>query len=167
MAESPARVALHQSAEISAKADEVWELICDWAGMMRWWPAAGAGGLPGAALVSCELVGQPGSVPRTRRMTLGNGTVAEETIIYQNDQARRITYVKSDDPSVSGYVATTYVDSHEGGGCSGHLVSMFDVSDPADRRAAAGRFEAVYAAMFSGYRRYRAPDSGGRGQARA
>ena len=158
MAESPARVALHQSAEISAKADEVWELICDWAGMMRWWPAAGAGGLPGAALVSCELVGQPGSVPRTRRMTLGNGTVAEETIVYQNDRARRLTYIKSDDPGVTGYVATTYVDSDEGGGCTVHVASMFDVSDPAAGAAAAGRFEAVYAAMFSGYRRYFARD---------
>ena len=161
------RVALHRSAEISAPASEVWELICDWAGMLRWWLTAEAGGLQGPALVSCDLIGQPGGVPRTRRMTLGNGTVAEETIIYQNDQARRITYVKSDDPSVSGYVATTYVDSHEGGGCSVHLVSMFDVSDPADRTAAAGRFEAVYAAMFSGYRRSLARDSGGRGQARA
>jgi uncharacterized protein YndB with AHSA1/START domain len=154
MAESPARVALHRSAEIPANADEVWELICDWAGMMRWWPAAEAGALPGPALVSCELVGRAGSVPRTRRMTLGNGTVAEETVVYQNDQARRLTYIKSDDRSVSGYVATTYVDSDEGGGCTVHVVSMFDVSDLAARAAAAGRFEAVYAAMFGGYRRY-------------
>jgi uncharacterized protein YndB with AHSA1/START domain len=156
--ESSSRVALHKSVEISAEANEVWELICDWAGMMRWWLTAEAGGLPGLALVSCDLIGQPGSVPRTRRMTLGNGTVAEETIVYQNDKARRLTYIKADDPSVSGYVATTYVDRREGGGCSVHLVSMFDVSDPADRTAAAGRFEAVYAAMFSGYRRYFARD---------
>ena len=158
MPESSARVALHKSVEIPAEANEVWELISDWAGMMRWWLPAEAGGLPGAALVSCELIGQPGAVPRTRRMTLGNGTVAEETIVYQNDQARRITYIKSDDPGVSGYVATTYVDSRARGGCTAHLVSMFDVSDPADRTAAAGRFEAVYAAMFSGYRRYFARD---------
>jgi hypothetical protein len=46
------------------------------------------------------------------------------------------------------------VDSREGGGCSVHLVSMFDGSDAADRPAGAGRFEAVYAAMFSGYQRY-------------
>jgi hypothetical protein len=146
-------VALQKSAEIPAPADEVWELITDWAGMLRWWLPAEEGGLQGPALVSCELIGQHGSVPRTRRMTLGNGTVAEETVFYQNDKTRRLSYTKSDDLSVTGYVASTYVDDL-GSGCTVHLVSVFDVSDPDDRAACAARFEAVYGAMFDGYRRF-------------
>ena len=30
------RVELHRSEEIPASADEVWALLTDWAGMMRW-----------------------------------------------------------------------------------------------------------------------------------
>jgi len=150
----PPRVALHRSAEIPASADEVWELISDWAGMRRWWLTAEEGGLQGPGLVSCELVGEHRAVPRMRRMTLGNGAVAEETIIYQNDKTRRISYTKADEPNITGYVATTYVDDLDSDSCTVHLVSMFDVDDPAYRVAAAARFEAVYAAMFNGYRRY-------------
>ena len=148
------RVALDRSVEIPAPAAQVWALISDWAGMLRWWLPAEEGGLRGPALVSCTLIGQPGSVPRTRRMTLANGTVADETIFYQNDQTRRIWYTKSDEPNLTGYVASTYVDELEDGGCTVHLCSRFDVNDPDQNKAAAARFDAVYAAMFDGYRRY-------------
>jgi uncharacterized protein YndB with AHSA1/START domain len=148
------RVTLHKSADIPAPPDEVWNLICDWAGMLRWWLTAEAGGAPGPALIRCELIGKRGSVPRTRRMTLGNGTVVDEQIFYQNDETKRIHYRKSDDRSVTGYVASTYVDETEGGYCTVHISSMFDARDPAGRAPAAARFEAVYAAMFDGYRRY-------------
>lgn len=148
------RVVLRRSVEIAAAADEVWELITDWAGMLRWWLTAEEGGLPGPGLVACELIGQPEAVPRTRRMTLGSGAVVDETIFYQNNPNRRIWYTKADDPIVTGYVATTYVDDQQDGGCTVHLVSMFDVKDPADHQAAAARFEAVYTAMFDGYQRY-------------
>jgi hypothetical protein len=131
------RVALHKSANIPAPPDEVWDLICDWAGMLRWWLTAEEGGLQGPALVTCELIGEHDSVPRTRRMTLGNGIVVDEQIFYQNDQTKRIYYRKSDDQNVTGYIAC-----------------MFDVRNAAGRAPAAARFEAVYAAMFEGFRRY-------------
>lgn len=133
---------------------QVWELICDWAGMLRWWLPPESGGLQGPALVSCELGGTPGSVPRTRRMTLSNGSVTEETIIYQNDKSRRIYYTKSDDQAVSGYLATTYVDDLCGTRCMLDVSSAFDVSDRLGRAAAGDRFGAVYLAMFEGYRRF-------------
>lgn len=147
-------MALHKSANIPAPPDEVWDLICDWAGMLRWWLTAEEGGLQGPALVTCELIGEHDSVPRTRRMTLGNGIVVDEQIFYQNDETQRIYYRKSDDQSLTGYIASTYVDEIEGGDCASHISCMFDVRDPADRAPAAARFEAVYAAMFEGYRRY-------------
>jgi hypothetical protein len=93
---------VHKSAEIPAPTEQVWDLICDWAGMLRWWLPAEKGGLRGPVLIGCELIGMPGSVPRTRRMTLSDGTVAEETIVYQNDETRRIHYTKSDDQAVTG-----------------------------------------------------------------
>jgi polyketide cyclase/dehydrase/lipid transport protein len=154
------RVAVRRSAEVPAPAEQVWDLICDWAGMLRWWIPAGNGGLQGPALISCELIGKPGSVPRTRRMTLSNGTVAEETVVYQNDDTRRIHYIKSDDRAVTGYLATTCVDDLEDGRCVVCISSVFDVSDAVGRTAAGARFEAVYAAMFDGYRRYLARSAG-------
>jgi hypothetical protein len=38
-----------------------------------------------------------------------------------------------------------------------HLCSRIDVSEPDQNKAAAARFDAVYAAMFDGYRRYFTP----------
>jgi hypothetical protein len=148
------RVTVHKWAEVSASAEQVWDLICDWAGMLRWWLPAEKGGLRGPALVGCELIGTPGSVPRTRRMTLSDATVAEETIVYQNDETRRIHYAKIDDQAVTGYLATTYVDDLGDTRCAVHISSAFDVSQPAGRATAVARFEAVYVAMFDGYSRY-------------
>jgi Polyketide cyclase / dehydrase and lipid transport len=148
------RITVHKSAEIPASAEQVWDLICDWAGMLRWWLPAGKGGLQGPALIGCELIGTPGSVPRTRRMTLSDGRMAEETIIYQNGETRRIHYTKSDDQAVTGYFATTYVDDLEDTRCALHISSVFDISNPAGHTTAAARYEAVYMAMFDGYSRY-------------
>lgn len=153
MPSSP-RVTVHRWAEVPAPAEQVWDLICDWAGMLRWWLPADQGGPQGPALIGCELIGEPASIPRTRRMILSSGTVAEETIIYQNDETRRIHYTKSDDQSVTGYLATTYVDDLEGTNCVVHISSQFDVTRPSDAVAAAARFEAIYLAMFDGYRRH-------------
>lgn len=80
--------------------------------------------------------------------------MAEETIVYQNDETRRIHYTKSDDQAVTGYLATTYVDDLEDTRCAVCISSVFDVSEAVGRTAAAARFEAVYVAMFDGYRRY-------------
>jgi hypothetical protein len=92
----PSRVELHKSADIPAPAGEVWSLLTDWAGMLRWRLNAEQGGVPGPALVKCELVGEHGAVPRARRMILNNGAVVEEQIFYQNDDTRRIYYSKSE-----------------------------------------------------------------------
>jgi hypothetical protein len=150
----PSRAALHETAVIPATAEQVWELICDWAGMLRWWLPAERGGLQGPTLVGCELLGAPTAVPRTRRMTLSSGIAVEETVVYQNDRTRRIHYVRPDDATATGYAATTYVDDLSGGGCLVHISSAFDVLYPDDGASSTARFRAVYAAMFRGYRDY-------------
>jgi hypothetical protein len=92
------RAELHKSAEISASAGEVWDLLTDWAGMLRLWLAPEQGGLPAPTLVSCELIGERGLVPRTRRMTLDNGVIVEEQVFYQDDNSR-LTLLQADRPA--------------------------------------------------------------------
>ena len=92
------RAEAHKSAEVPASAAEVWDLLTDWAGMLRWWLKAEQGGLSGPTLVKCDLIGQPAAVPRTRRMTLDNGIVVKEQIFQQDDEARRLYYSKTEPP---------------------------------------------------------------------
>jgi len=156
------RVELHRSADIPASASEVWSLLTDWAGMFRWRLTAEEGGAPGPALVACELIGEHGAVPRTRRMTLGNGAIVEEQISYQDDETRRIYYSKNATADVTGYIASAYVDEIDGENCTLHLSSRFDVSPEADLGATIARFEVIYEkAIFNGFRRYFAKDAGG------
>ena len=156
------RVELHKSADIPASASEVWNLLTDWAGMFRWRLTAEQGGAPGPALVGCELIGERGAVPRTRRMTLADGIIVEEQIFYQSDETRRIYYSKSATADVTGYIASAYVDEIDGEHCTLHLSSSFDVSPAADLAAIIARFEAIYEkAIFNGFRRYFAKDAAG------
>jgi hypothetical protein len=67
---------------------------------------------------------------------------------------KSIPRTRSDDQAVTGYLATTYVDGLNDTNCVVHISSLFDVPQPADRAVAAARFEAVYLAMFDGYRQY-------------
>ena len=148
------RVALHRSATVQAPADELWSLLTDWAGMERWHLTPEDGGLTGPTLTSCELVGAPHEVPRTRRMLLDNGAVIEERLWYQDDQARRMYYTKSPDSTSIGYAATTYVDALDAHTCVVHIASQFDVPAGVDASASAARYEAVYDAMCRGFQRY-------------
>jgi hypothetical protein len=150
------RAEVHKSAELAASADEVWDLLTDWAGMLRWWPTAEQGGPRGATLVACDLVGKHGAVPRTRRMTLDNGLVVEEQLFHQDDNSRRIYYSKTEPPGspISGYIATTYVEDIQGDKCTLHIASSFDVQSPADPKPAAARFEIIYQTIFRGFQNY-------------
>lgn len=152
----PSRMELHQSAEIPASASDVWGLLTDWAGMLRWWLPAEQGGLAGPTLVKCELIGEHGAVPRTRRMTLDSGAVVEERIFHQNDDTRRLNYSRSvpAGSDISGYIATTFVDEIGRDNCTMHILSSFDVLSQTDAAAAAERFEAVYRAIFNGFQKY-------------
>jgi hypothetical protein len=145
------RVELHKSAEIPAAAQEVWALLTDWAGMLRWSLSAKRGG-PLGTLVKCELIGEANQVPRTRRMILDSGVVVEEELFYQNDETKRLYYRKSDTSGTRGYIACSYVDTLDERKCRLHIMSWFDSEQEAS--AAASRFEAIYAGIFEGFRTY-------------
>jgi hypothetical protein len=159
----PSRVELRKSAEIPASASDVWNLLTDWAGMLRWWLTVEQGGLAGLTLVKCDLVGEHGAVPRTRRITLDSGAVVEEQIFYQNDETRRLYYSRSESAGseISGYIATTFVDEIETDRCTMHISSWFDVRSQVDAQAAADRFDAVYRAIFNGFQKYFSKDMSG------
>jgi Polyketide cyclase / dehydrase and lipid transport len=145
------RVELHKSDEIEAPAEEVWALLTDWAGMLRWSLSAKRGGSLGQ-LVKCELIGEADKVPRTRRMTLDSGAVVEEELIYQNDETRRVFYRKSDTFGTRGYIACSYVDQLTDRRSSLHILSWFDAEK--DASAAAARYEAIYQGIFDGFKAY-------------
>ncbi len=145
------RVELHRSAEIPASANEVWALLTDWAGMLRWSLSAKRGGILGS-LVRCELIGEADKVPRTRRMILGSGAAIEEELFYQNDETKRIYYRKTDTFGTRGYVASSYVDELDDRRSRLHILSWFDADEEAS--VAAARYEAIYGGIFEGFKAY-------------
>jgi len=145
------RVELHSSEEIPAAAEDVWALLTDWAGMMRWSLSARRAGALGT-MVKCELIGERDQLPRTRRMILDSGAAVEEELFYQNDDARRIYYRKDDAFGTFGYIACSYVDAIDARNCRLHIMSWFDFEG--DASAGAARFEAIYKGIFEGFRQY-------------
>lgn len=145
------RVELHKSAEIPASAGEVWALLTDWAGMLRWSLSAKREGALGS-LVRCELVGELGKVPRTRRMILSSGAMVEEELFYQNGDTKRICYRKTDTFGTKGYVASSYVDELDDRRSRLHILSWFDTEQEAS--AAAARYDAIYSGIFDGFKAY-------------
>ena len=145
------RVELHRSEEIPASADEVWALLTDWAGMMRWSLSAKREGALGS-LASCELIGEADKVPRTRRMILSSGATIEEELFYQNDETKRIYYRKTDTFGTRGYLASSYVDELADRRSRLHILSWFDAEQEA--AVAAARYEAIYGGIFEGFKAY-------------
>ncbi len=145
------RVELHKSEDIPTSAAEVWALLTDWAGMLRWSLSAKRGGALGL-LVGCELIGEAGKVPRKRRMILSSGATVEEELFYQNDEKKRLYYRKTDTFGTTGYIASSYVDELDERRSRLHILSWFD-SD-AEASAAAARYEAIYGGIFEGFKAY-------------
>jgi hypothetical protein len=145
------RVELHKSEEVPVSGDEVWALLIDWAGMLRWSLSAKRGG-PLALLVNCELIGEANKLPRTRRMILESGATVEEELFYQNDETRRLYYRKSAAFGTRGYIACNYVDELDDRRSRLHIFSWFDAEKEAS--AAAARYDAIYRGMFDGFKAY-------------
>ena len=139
------RVELHRSEEIPAPADEVWALLTDWAGMMRWSLSAKRGGALGT-LARCELIGEADKVPRTRRMIVSSGAAVEEQLFYQNDETKRIYYRKTDTFGTRGYIASSYVDELDDRRSRLHIQSAGSTPrrKQRSRQRATTRFTGVY-----------------------
>jgi hypothetical protein len=145
------RVELHKSEEIQAPAKEVWALLTDWAGMLRWSLSAKRPSALGL-LVRCELIGEASKIPRTRRTILSSGAAVEEELFYQNDETKRIYYRKTDTFGTKGYVASAYADELDDRRSRVHILSWFDAEEEAS--VAAARYDAIYGGIFEGFKAY-------------
>jgi hypothetical protein len=149
---------------IDAPAEEVWELLTDWAGILRWWVKPEEGGRPGPDIAKVELVGGVRDVPRTRVVYHVTGSIVDETLLFQNDETRRIYYTMQYRPNPGGavlrsefenYLATTTVDTLPTGQTLMTFRSEFDVVDPADLNLMRSIIERTYSdAILKGFRRY-------------
>lgn len=158
--ENPIRVAPSTSGEVDAPADEVWELLTDFGGVLRWWPQDE--GSP-VGIERVTLTGDHGTVPRTRDVVIAGGSVVE-TLLLEDDRAMRIYYTLEDEgmaaifgmPSTStfNYLATTTVDRLPGDRSRMSFSSTFDIPGDADPVVCRERIEATYNAILEGFSRY-------------
>jgi Polyketide cyclase / dehydrase and lipid transport len=149
---------------LDAPAEDVWELLTDWAGFNRWWVKPEDGGRPGPGVASVELIGNPADVPRTRVVRHVTGSAVDETLLHQNNETRRIYYNMVYRPNPGGavlrsefenYLATTTVDTLPTGQTLMTFKSEFDVVEPADLNLMISIIERTYTdAILQGFRRY-------------
>lgn len=149
---------------VDAPAEAVWELLTDWAGLLRWWVKPEEGGRPGPDIAHVELVGGSRDVPRTRVVHHVTGSKVDETLLFQNDETRRIYYTMQYRPNLGGavlrsefenYLATTTVDTLVNGQTLMTFRSEFDVVDPADLHLMRSVIERTYSdGILQGFRRY-------------
>ena len=149
---------------VDASPDEVWELLTDWAGFLKWWVKPADGGRPGPDIESVELVGDPKAVPRTRVVRHVTGSAVDETLLVQNDATRRIYYDMKFRPNPGGavlrsefesYLATTMVDALPTGQTLMTFKSEFDLVEGADMDLMRSIIERTYTdAILQGFRRY-------------
>ncbi|MET0544859.1 MAG: SRPBCC family protein [Caulobacterales bacterium] len=143
------RSAAHYEAIVDAPVEQVWALLTDWAGLLKWWPKSEAP----FVIVGSDLIGQHGEVPRGRRVTLDNGGGGVETLLLESAAAGRIYYDMVDGtiPGVFNYLATTTVDATEDGGSLMRFSSTFDVAPGIDPAILQGAITSVYQAIARGF----------------
>jgi Polyketide cyclase / dehydrase and lipid transport len=149
---------------VSASPEDVWELLTDWAGFERWWIKPSEGGRPGPELARVELVDPPDRIPRTRVIHHVTGSAVDETLLLQDNDARRIYYNMIFRPNPGGavlrsefrnYLATTMVDGLPDGTTLMTFKSEFDLVEGADMDLMRSIIERTYTdAILQGFRRY-------------
>jgi uncharacterized protein YndB with AHSA1/START domain len=151
------RARVEFNAEIAASAGDVWDLLADWGGMLRWWPASAP-----VVISKVELTGEPGVLPVTRVLTMQDGAQGVETLLKADPVARRLYYSVQDGgiPGARNYVATNTVDALGAGRCALTFSSSFDVAEQ-DEEMAKAIILAIYGFIGDGFRQYfEAPKAG-------
>ena len=145
------RLHLTHEADICASAEDAWDLLLDWAGLLRWWPEDAP-----FKIEQCDLVGEHGRVPRTREVHPGGGLVVPETLLVQDDEAKRIYYNMGQNPviNVRNYLATTTVDATGPDTCHMIFSSHSDVDENTDPEPFKAGILTVYSTIESGFNRY-------------
>ncbi len=140
------------STVIAAPAADAWELISDFAGILRYWPQDDSTPIP---ILSVALDGRHKDVPRARHVLVPGGSVTE--VCYKEDEiTRRIYYDMNDEgiPGVRNYMATICIDELEPEKCRMAFSSNYDTPPDSDQEFYVKRIEAVYKSISEGFAAY-------------
>jgi hypothetical protein len=149
---------------VDASPEDVWALLTDWGGFLRWWVKPEDGGRPGPDIATVELIEAPTAVPRTRVVRHVTGSAVDETLLVQDDATRRIYYNMKFRPNPGGavlrsefenYLATTTVDPLPTGQSLMTFKSEFDLVETANMDLMRSIIERTYTdAILQGFRRF-------------
>jgi uncharacterized protein YndB with AHSA1/START domain len=158
--DNPIRMTAAKEGEIDAPAGEVWELLTDFAGILRWWPQDDSSPI---GIERVTLIGKHGNVPRSREILVAGGTATEE-LYLEDEKALRIYYDMKDGgiPNVFNYLATTTIDRLPENRSLMSFSSHYDIPADADVVFYRQRVEAVYDSIMDGFRRFFATPADGR-----
>jgi uncharacterized protein YndB with AHSA1/START domain len=150
--DNPIRMTAAREGEVDAPAEEVWELLTDFGGILRWWPQDESSPI---GIERVTLIGEHGTVPRSREIQVTGGSATEE-LYLADERAMRIYYDMKDGgiPNVFNYLATTAVDRLPGDRSLMIFSSHYDIPADADASFYRQRVEAVYDTILEGFRRF-------------
>jgi hypothetical protein len=143
------RMRAEYAGNIPASADETWELISDFAGVLRYWPRDDSTPI---GITGVDLEGDHKTVPRARHVYVARG-VATEWCFKESDTTRRLYYDMNDDgiPGVYNYMATVTVDEDGPEKSVMRFTSDFDIPPDGDRDFYRKRIVAVYESIVTGF----------------
>lgn len=144
------RMRAEHAGAIPASAEDAWELISDFAGVLRYWPRDDSTPVP---IDGVDLEGEHKTVPRARHVHVEGG-IATEWCFKESDETRRLYYDMNDDgiPGVFNYMATVTVDEDGPDRSTMRFTSDFDIPPDSDREFYRKRIVAVYESIITGFR---------------
>ena len=137
---------------VSAPAAEIWDVLTDWANTERLRrPDVDPGAL---AVESVDLIGDPGSTPRTRVFNFKSDhmPVVKETLLHQDDELRHFYYnMEGVGPlGIRNYLATTDVDEISETVSLVTITARFDIPEGVDVIMAKGMINAAHTGVILG-----------------
>lgn len=145
------RIQVSYDADIPASVSAAWDLLTDWAGLLRWWPDTAP-----FVIEDCKLVGADGQLPRTREIHVASGVIAYETLLHQDDVAKRIYYDMQQNEilNVRNYRATTTIDEIGPNACRMFFSSFSDADQTVDAVRIKESFLGIYTTIAVGFNGY-------------
>ena len=140
-----------QTAEIPASAQEVYDLVADWGGLLRWFPKE----FP-VPVTRVELEGSE-DLPLTRILHTADGGAIRETLLRRDPQMRRLYFLLPNEnlPGIANYMVTVTVDEVGPQRAFVTYAAIFDVVDTAlGEQGSRELIQGVYALLLGGIAGY-------------
>jgi hypothetical protein len=131
---------IHVSSVVPAAVERVWEYVCDFNSLPKWFPGVTDSHIePGAA------VNQPGCI---RNFGLDGGVRIREQLLTVSAQDHSWTYKMVECPlPISNYMATVRFSPHDGNSTLAEITTQFDVPPPAEKEMV-GLLTSTYQGAF-------------------